>query len=835
MKMKINSIKLLLITICLISSLNVFAYRFVFEVDGIYYIYGNQEGTCLVTKGDEPYSGTVSIPNSVTTADGSFTVTGIEHDAFSRCRYLTSVTIPNSVTSIGNSAFANCPYLTSVTIPNSVTSIGNSAFEDCGLLSVTIPNSVTSIGGSAFYRCGSLSNVTIEEGDFPLELGYDDVDQIHVFTATSVQNVYLGRNLKGNKPDFGSSLVNVTISNNVDSIISSCFEDCYGLTSVTIPNSVTSIGNSAFAGCHGLTSVTIPNSVTSIGNSAFEESGLLSVTIPNFITNIGNSAFYDCYRLKSVTIGTGVESIGKGAFARCENLYKMILLPNSVPTGFGDIFEDDNSYRKTSVKITYVANNTFNGYYRDLGTIKIYPFLSSKFETNGVWYVPVSPTERTCDVFDCTYSYDIKNLNIEKEVQYKTLKMQVKNINDYSFADNNSIVNLNVENDGFIGDYAFSGCDYISNVNINGTQSYIGYSAFASCPNMIKAALTGIVTTLEDYSFEGCKSLVDLSLPNTVVTMGNSVFRDCSSLKNFTFPTSLLSLGYSAFRGCSSLESVTLNKKIKTIDDATFFGCKSLATISIPDNVNKIGNGVFKGCTGLKKFIVEDGNDSLSVGINSEALSNVCYPLFSDCPLDSVYLGSHISYETSKDYGYSPFYINTSLRAIKIGDHVGEVYDNEFYGCTGLTSVSIGEGVKKIGKRAFSLCSRLDNFVFGKNVESIGEEAFSDCTSMTRLVSHCTVPPTCGTQALDDINKMECTLYVPKGYLSAYQTADQWKEFFFMEEGDPTSGIASPSVNDDNVKEKARYTTDGHRIYVPAKGLNIIKMSDGTVRKIMVK
>ncbi len=72
------------------------------------------------------------------------------------------MTIPNSVTSIGNSAFWGCSGLTSVTIPNSVTSIGNSAFRNCsGLTSVTIPNSVTSIGGHAFYNCSSLTSVTI--------------------------------------------------------------------------------------------------------------------------------------------------------------------------------------------------------------------------------------------------------------------------------------------------------------------------------------------------------------------------------------------------------------------------------------------------------------------------------------------------------------------------------------------------------------------------------------------------------------------------------------------------------------------------------------------------
>ena len=117
-----------------------------------------------------------------------------------------------------------------------------------------------------------------------------------------------------------------------------------------------------------------------------------------------------------------------------------------------------------------------------------------------------------------------------------------------------------------------------------------------------------------------------------------------------------------------------------------------------------------------------------------------------------------------------------------ITDRETEISANEFYGCTNLKNVSIGNGVTTIGDWAFSGCSSLDFFSFGSSVESIGKEAFSDCTAMTRLISHAEVPPTCGSQALDDINKWNCTLSVPKGNTAAYQQADQWKEFFFIDE-----------------------------------------------------
>ncbi|MCD8290568.1 MAG: Omp28-related outer membrane protein, partial [Prevotella sp.] len=50
-----------------------------------------------------------------------------------------------------------------------------------------------------------------------------------------------------------------------------------------------------------------------------------------------------------------------------------------------------------------------------------------------------------------------------------------------------------------------------------------------------------------------------------------------------------------------------------------------------------------------------------------------------------------------------------------------------------------------------------------------------------------------------------------------------------------TNGINSVTINDTNVTELSRYTTDGRQISAPVKGLNIVKMSDGSARKVIVK
>ena len=116
-------------------------------------------------------------------------------------------------------------------------------------------------------------------------------------------------------------------------------------------------------------------------------------------------------------------------------------------------------------------------------------------------------------------------------------------------------------------------------------------------------------------------------------------------------------------------------------------------------------------------------------------------------------------------------------------------------------------------------------------MQSIGKEAFSDCTAMTKLISHAMTPPVCDSQALDDISKWVCTLSVPKGTVSSYQQAAQWKEFFFIDEG--ATGILRTVSNDS--KSFKTYNINGYEQNGQQRGLNIIKKSDGTVKKVMVK
>ena len=92
------------------------AFAYDAEIDGIYYgLYS--DNTAYVTYKDNnygSYSENITIPETITYNNKSYTVTSIGEQAFYNCSGLTSITIPESVTSIGYEAFKGCSGLTSL-------------------------------------------------------------------------------------------------------------------------------------------------------------------------------------------------------------------------------------------------------------------------------------------------------------------------------------------------------------------------------------------------------------------------------------------------------------------------------------------------------------------------------------------------------------------------------------------------------------------------------------------------------------------------------------------------------------------------------------------------
>lgn len=113
-------------------------------INGIYYELNEttlQAVVCPRPIGN--YSGSITIPVSVTHGNTSYTVTQIADNAFYTCREMTSISLPNTITAIGKMAFRDARGLSDITIPANVKSIGEQAFDNCTSLNDVYCNALT--------------------------------------------------------------------------------------------------------------------------------------------------------------------------------------------------------------------------------------------------------------------------------------------------------------------------------------------------------------------------------------------------------------------------------------------------------------------------------------------------------------------------------------------------------------------------------------------------------------------------------------------------------------------------------------------------------------------
>ena len=815
-------------------------------------------------------------------------VTEIGREAFKGCSGLTSLTIPSSVTSIYREAFSGCSGLTSLTIPSRVTSIGYGAFSGCsGLTSLVIPSSVTSIDIEAFAGCSGLTSIYVYLVKLP-EMRYDifkgcdakncivyvpkgtymiyrlsnfnyfenivesdanGIDTNGLITgqitiklkkAGTLPNMisesqkYLITNLKivgemngtdlkfiremaghGYKYDYNEETTDGKLSildlydakiieggaayisyygkdkyTSNDELGDFAFYECSGLTSVTIPSSVTRIGEDAFFRCSGLTNLTIPSSVTSIGKDAFFRcSGLTSLTIPSSVTSIGEFAFSGCSGLTSLTIPSSVTEIGEFAFYGCSGLTSLTI-PSSV---------------------TEIGSSAFSGC-SGLTSLTI----------------PSSVTE--------------------------------------------------------IGIGAFSDCSGLTSLTIPSSVTSIGDAAFSSCSGLTSLVIPSSVTSIGESAFKGCSGLTSLSIPSSVTSIGKSALKGCSGLTSiYVYPEKLPELGTEVFTGCNA-QNCTVYVPKGTYDDykASEFGYfenivegikDGLITTQItikldeagtlPDSIsesqkNLIPNlkivGEVNG-TDLKfiremagrDYYINKTDGKLSILDLSDAKiveGGFPYVWYYDCMFtsndklgDKVFEGcSGLTSLTLPsgvtEIGKYAFKGCSGLTNLTIPACVTEIGESAFEGCSGLTSLTVPSSVTNIGYYAFKDCSRLTSLTIPSSVTWIGGSAFENCSGLTSIYVYPENLPELESGIFSGCNAQNCTVYVPKGTYDAYKSS----EFGYFEkivEFDAT-GIDKVTTSTD-AKEVSRYSVNGQRLSAPAKGLNIVKYSDGSVKKVAVQ
>ena len=209
-------------------------------------------------------------------------------------------------------------------------------------------------------------------------------------------------------------------------------------------------------------------------------------------------------------------------------------------------------------------------------------------------------------------------------------------------------------------------------------------------------------------------------------------------------------------------------------------------------------------------------------------------------------MAGSISYGNSTDGKLSVLDLSEA-KIVEGGDSYYTDYDNNnnyytsndvigrmaFFGCSGLMSLNLPAGITEIDYGAFALCSGLTSLTLPAGITSIGNWAFANCSGLTSIYVYAEKVPKIGSNTFEGVDAKKCTLYVPMGTRDDYWLSSFGDYFENIVEFDVT-GIDKTTTSTD-VEEVARYSVNGQRLSAPTKGLNIVKYSNGSVKKVAIR
>ena len=381
-----------------------------------------------------------------------------------------------------------------------------------------------------------------------------------------------------------------------------------------------------------------------------------------------------------------------------------------------------------------------------------------------------------------------------------TIPDSVKKIGTWSFYMCKGLKNVDIPANMEIGDSSFRQSG-LEQVTVSGGS--VGNYAFHRIDNLKKISIN--CETIGEEAFSGCDYLTDITLGENVKTLGDKAFYTCDALERVEIPSTVTDIGEKTFYSCPALKEAII--RAGTVKAGTFYNCRALTTLVISDNAmldasftaantyaketletvrigkGEIGNSAFSNCTNLTT--VELGDGVTSIGKSA----------FLKCTqLPSITIGNGVT-----SIGISAFNGCTALKAANIGS--GAIGASAFQDCSRLASVTLGDGVTSIGANAFLRCTELTSMYIGSSVRTIENYAFSGCTALEEVtISAAQIGNQAfrSAKALKKVTLGDDVVTIPAGAFSSCGMGDRDNPGqLFLKAGDWTCGDKTTTVAKD--------------------------------------
>lgn len=396
------------------------------------------------------------------------------------------------------------------------------------------------------------------------------------------------------------------------------------------------------------------------------------------------------------------------------------------------------------------------------------------------------------------------------------------------------------------------------------TVKEIGKYGMRNSSAMTSVSLPEGLEAIQMGAFSKCSGLAKLVIPNSVTTIGNLAIQDMPGLKELVIGSGVETIGTGAFMGDVALESVTLPTGLKALQSNVFANCTSLKSITIPASVATYNGSAFQGCIQLTDYRVDEANESFKavdgVLMSKDGTTLVAYPAgrtdaeytvpdgvttlgFLAFGQRCITVSGHELYNTElkkvnlpaslETLGNSAFQYLRAMEAIELPASLKSIGNATFRGCTALKSIEIPDGCTSIDTYGFQDCTALASATIGSGMTTIGKDAFKGDGALTAVTCKAAVPPVCKSNAaFEAAQAAKATLTVPVGSAAAYKADEGWKAFGTVTE-QTFSGIEEIMAGKDAEVTEV-YSVLGARRSSLQPGLNIVKMSDGSIRKMVV-